>query len=150
MRPLSTLLLVLSLNTSPSSFQESPTGPPVAQVTTPVPSSCEDQQWYFDGSLNACARDTNNQGGTLYASFDDCCSAESFDDGCIIFDGCNSRQPNKAISTAAPISVSFSVVNLFPRITLFYWRCFVQAEPTFEPTLKPTILEIITVSIACI
>lgn len=94
-------------------LQQSPTGPPVSQQTTPSPSTCEDQAWYYDANVNACARDTNFAAGTLYATSGDCCSATSslFSDGCIIFDGCNSQQPSK-VPTLAPITVSIRQSNL--------------------------------------
>ncbi len=114
------------LNSFPFPCQQSPTLPPVAQVSTPQPSSCEGQQWYFDSNLNACARDTGYSAETFYSSFNECCSARAslFDDGCTIYDGCNSVQPSKP-PTVAPITVSnfrcYCIVSL-----LLY--CFVNID----------------------
>ncbi len=115
-----------------TSFQQSPTGPPVAQQVTPQPSSCEDQQWYFDANKNACARETNYSADTLYASFEDCCSARSslFDDGCTIFDGCNDSQPSKEPDTLAPITVSSSMM-----ISCKF--CIIELLLTIHLILKP-------------
>lgn len=119
-------------------LQQSPTGPPVTQQTTPSPSTCEDQAWYYDANVNACARDTNFAAETLYATSGDCCSATSslFSDGCIIFDGCNSQQPSK-VPTLAPITVSIRQSNLSYR-----WYpielCFVDMHPLCVVCLSHT------------
>ncbi|KAL7439253.1 hypothetical protein ACHAXH_008418 [Discostella pseudostelligera] len=125
--------LVLLLALVPASVlgqdTQSPTLPPVAQVSTPQPSSCEGQQWYFDSNLNACARDTGYSAETFYSSFNECCSARAslFDVGCTIYDGCNSVQPSKP-PTVAPITAEPS-----PAPT-----DIITDEPTPKPSLDPT------------